>query len=115
MVGDLIKDLLEQMNNDTLEDVTDECRGLLADKEMLMTSIATAHDTHLSKLLGVEEELRDRTNQQTIRLFKSNKDNEWKRNRNAILDIREIYNDHVNVMDTFKREMNEDEGRDDEY
>ena len=35
------------MNNDTLEDVTDECRGLLADKEMLMTHVATAH-THLT-------------------------------------------------------------------
>ena len=25
MVGELVKSLLEQMNNDTLEDVTDEC------------------------------------------------------------------------------------------
>ena len=115
MVGDLIKDLLEQMNNDTLEDVTDECRGLLADKEMLMTSIASAHDTHLSKLLSVEEELRERANQQTIVLLKRNKDNEWERNRNAIMDIRGIFNDHVKAMENFKREMNEDEGRDDEY
>ena len=90
MVSELVKNLLEQMNNDTLEDVTDECRGLLADKEMLMTHVATAHDTHLSKLLGVEEELRERANQQTIALLKQNKDDEWKRNRRAILDIRGI-------------------------
>ena len=115
MVQELVNDLLEQMNNDTLEDVTDECRGLLADKEMLMTSIASAHDTHLSKLLSVEEELRERANQQTIVLLKRNKDNEWERNRNAIMDIRGIFNDHVKAMENFKREMNEDEGRDDEY
>ena len=115
MVGELVKSLLEQMNNDTLEDVTDECRGLLADKEMLMTHVATAHDTHLSKLLGVEEDLRERANQQTIALLKQNKDDEWKRNRRAILDIRGIYNDHIKAMETFKLEMNEDEGRDDEY
>ena len=115
MVQELVNDLLEQMNNDTLEDVTDECRGLLADKEMLMTSIASTHDTHLSKLLSVEEELRERANQQTIVLLKRNKDNEWERNRNAIMDIRGIFNDHVKAMENFKREMNEDEGRDDEY
>ena len=50
-----------------------------ADKEMLMTHVATAHDTHLSKLLGVEEDLRERANQQTIALLKQNKDDEWKR------------------------------------
>ena len=71
--------------------------------------------THLSKLLSVEEELRERANQQTIVLLKRNKDNEWERNRNAIMDIRGIFNDHVKAMENFKREMNEDEGRDDEY
>ena len=80
-----------------------------------MTHVATAHDTHLSKLLGVEEDLRERANQQTIALLKQNKDDEWKRNRRAILDIRGIYNDHIKAMETFKLEMNEDEGRDDEY
>ena len=30
-------------------------------------------------------------------------------------DIRGIYNDHIKAMETFKLEMNEDEGRDDEY
>ena len=81
----------------------------------MYTSIASAHDTHLSKLLSVEEELRERANQQTIVLLKRNKDNEWERNRNAIMDIRGIFNDHVKAMENFKREMNEDEGRDDEY
>ena len=70
---------------------------------------------YLSKLLSVEEELRERANQQTIVLLKRNKDNEWERNRNAIMDIRGIFNDHVKAMENFKREMNEDEGRDDEY
>ena len=31
------------------------------------------------------------------------------------MDIRGIFNDHVKAMENFKREMNEDEGRDDEY
>ena len=69
MVSALVSDLLEKATNDELEDVTDECRGLLADKETLNTSIATAHDTHLSKLLGVEEELRERALKQTKSLF----------------------------------------------
>ena len=63
----------------------------------------------------MEEDLRERANQQTIALLKQNKDDEWKRNRRAILDIRGIYNDHIKAMETFKLEMNEDEGRDDEY
>ncbi len=65
--------------------------------------------------MSVEEELRERANQQTIVLLKRNKDNEWERNRNAIMDIRGIFNDHVKAMENFKREMNEDEGRDYEY
>ena len=70
---------------------------------------------HQIAVLDVEEELRERANQQTIVLLKRNKDNEWERNRNAIMDIRGIFNDHVKAMENFKREMNEDEGRDDEY
>ena len=57
----LINELLEQFGNDKLpDDVTDECRGLLADREILINSCATSHDTHLSKLLTVEEGLRNR-------------------------------------------------------
>ena len=53
--------MLEQFGNDKLpDDVTDECRGLLADREILINSCATSHDTHLSKLLTVEEGLRNR-------------------------------------------------------
>ena len=52
----LVHELLEQFGNDKLpDDVTDECRGLLADREVLLNSVNTSHDTHLSKLLTVEE------------------------------------------------------------
>ena len=52
----LVSELLEQFGNDKLPDeVTDECRGLLADREVLLNSVNTSHDTHLSKLLTVEE------------------------------------------------------------
>ncbi len=51
-----VHELLEQFGNDKLPDeITDECRGLLADREVLLNSVNTSHDTHLSKLLTVEE------------------------------------------------------------
>jgi|EP00945_MAST-04E_sp_MAST-4E-sp1_P001341 hypothetical protein len=108
MVSALVSDLLEKATNDELEDVTDECRGLLADKETLNTSIATAHDTHLSKLLGVEEELRERALNQTKSLFAKSREEEWNRNRHAVMDIRSIYSNHTEAIQMFLSEMREE-------
>ena len=108
MVSALVSDLLEKATNDELEDVTDECRGLLADKETLNTNIATAHDTHLSKLLGVEEELRERAMQQTKAMFAKLREEEWSRNRHAVMDIRSIHMNHSEAIQLFLNEMKEE-------
>lgn len=108
MVSSLVEELVELSNKDELEDITEECRLLLADKESLNTHVAAAHDTHLSKLLGVEEELRDRVTNQTAACFKAYRDAEWKRNRHAVLDIRGIVEDNYDAIEKFMREFNED-------
>ena len=43
---------------------------MLADREILINSCATSHDTHLSKLLTVEEGLRNRGNQTTMEMVR---------------------------------------------
>ena len=87
----LIGELLEQFGDDKLpDDVTDECRSLLADREILINSCATSHDTHLSKLLTVEEGLRNRGNQETLSMISNYKLNEWTRNRSAVMEIRKL-------------------------
>jgi hypothetical protein len=95
----LIGGLLEQFGDDKLaDDVTDECRGLLADREVLINSCATSHDTHLSKLLTVEEGLRNRGNMQTQNMINAYKQNEWTRNRNAIMEIRNLKINYLNKI-----------------
>ena len=103
----LIGDLLEQFGDDKLpDDVTDECRGLLADREILINSCATSHDTHLSKLLTVEEGLRNRGNQETLNLISTYKNNEWVRNRSAIMEIRKLNDLNLAKIDViFNRVM----------
>ena len=103
----LIGDLLEQFGDDKLpDDVTDECRGLLADREILINSCATSHDTHLSKLLTVEEGLRNRGNQETLNMISTYKSNEWIRNRSAIMEIRKLNDLNLAKIDViFNRVM----------
>ena len=95
----LVNELLEQFGDDKLPDeVTDECRGLLADREVLLNSCATSHDTHLSKLLTVEEGLRNRGNSETQAMVQGYKQAEWQRNRSAIKEVRRLHVANENTI-----------------
>ena len=82
------------------KEVTDEnVEILLKDKESLMTSIVTSNDIHVGKLLGVEDEMRERLSKKSKERVERIHESERERNRSRILDIKHFHESTLNEIE----------------
>ncbi|XP_069066187.1 dynein regulatory complex subunit 3 isoform X1 [Pleurodeles waltl] len=76
------------------EELPDDLRVLLVDKDTVVNAVGASHDIHLLKIDNREDELVNKVNTWASNLIKKVHDDEWARNRNRITEI-DLYIDHV--------------------
>ena len=85
--------------SDTKEVTDENVKILLQDKESLMTSIVTSNDIHVGKLLGVEDEMRERLSKKSKERVERIHESERERNRSRILDIKHFHQSTLSDID----------------
>ena len=96
----LIVRCLRKKNKSDTKEVTDEnVEILLKDNESLMTSIVTSNDIHVGKLLGVEDEMRERLSKKSKERVERIHESERERNRSRILDIKHFHESTLNEIE----------------
>ncbi|XP_016308057.1 dynein regulatory complex subunit 3 [Sinocyclocheilus anshuiensis] len=76
------------VKNELEEEIPDDMAMLLVDKDTVTNAVSASHDTHLLKIDNREDELLTRINNWMSGLLKSIHDEEVKRNRKRISEIR---------------------------
>ena len=84
---------------DDTKEMDENVEILLKDKESLMTSIVTSNDIHVGKLLGVEDEMRERLSKKSKEIVESIHESERERNRSRILDIKHFHQSTLNEIE----------------
>eukprot|EP00753_Platysulcus_tardus_P014202 PLAT4206.1.p1 GENE.PLAT4206.1~~PLAT4206.1.p1 ORF type:complete len:531 (-),score=294.20 PLAT4206.1:136-1728(-) len=90
---DLAQDLFERAEAGEFDDdetVTEEARSLLAEKDTLLNAVQSSHDTHVSKILAKDDEMRDRELKQFDEILNGIKEAEWERNRQRMTEIHDL-------------------------
>ncbi|XP_043091322.1 dynein regulatory complex subunit 3-like [Puntigrus tetrazona] len=76
------------VKNELEEEISDDVAMLLVDKDTVTNAVSASHDTHLLKIDNREDELLTRINSWMSALLNSIHDEEVKRNRKRIAEIR---------------------------
>uniref|UniRef100_A0A9J8CL39 Dynein regulatory complex subunit 3 n=1 Tax=Cyprinus carpio carpio TaxID=630221 RepID=A0A9J8CL39_CYPCA len=76
------------VKNELEEEIPDDMAMLLVDKDTVTNAVSASHDTHLLKIDNREDELLTRINSWMSGLLKSIHDEEVKRNRKRVSEIR---------------------------
>ena len=84
---------------DDTKEMDENVEILLKDKESLMTSIVTSNDIHVGKLLGVEDEMRERLSKKSKEIVERIHESERERNRSRILDIKHFHQSTLNEIE----------------
>mmetsp|Transcript_9710 Transcript_9710/g.13184 ORF Transcript_9710/g.13184 Transcript_9710/m.13184 type:complete len:515 (-) Transcript_9710:262-1806(-) len=101
LVSQSANTLLDDFVNNKLDDnVTEDARNLLADKETLMNSVQASHDAHTSKIDGLEDALVQKELKDLNDIIAKDKAWEHKRNRDRIAEI-------YNLVERNKAEIEE--------
>lgn len=79
--------LLDEFAQNKLEDIHDDARSLLQDKDTLLNSVQASPDAHTSKMDGLEDVLINQEINRCNGLFEGDKAWEHKRNRDRISEI----------------------------
>lgn len=112
----LATELLDKAQNDMLpDDVTEEAKNLLADRDMTMNAVAGSHDIHVGKLLSREEEMRTREMEVFNGAVARERETENKRNRSRGMEVHQLLErNHKEMMELVTEEhLDEDYGGDD--
>jgi hypothetical protein len=109
----LVMDLLEKSQNDLLgDDISDEVKNLLLDRDTCLNAVAGSHDIHVGKLLQKEDDMRAREVKMFNGLVDGNREKEYKRNRGRVMEIEHLLNYNYEEMDekvAEGRELDDDE------
>jgi hypothetical protein len=79
-------ELLERVASDHADNIPDEARALLQDKDTLMGVINAAHDARVARLDAKEDELRTLEDTSNKAIVKAALDAEYQRNRTRIIE-----------------------------
>ena len=110
----LVHDLLEKFQNELLgDDVSDEVKSILLDRDMCMNAVAGSHDIHIGKLLEEEEAMRTQETATFIFLVEGQREEEYKRNRARGMEIENLLNSNYEEMDDMLAQDNLDDDYDD--
>jgi len=80
-------ELLERVASDHADNIPDEARSLLQDKDTLMGVINSAHDARVSRLDAKEDELRTLEESSNKAVVKAAIDAEYHRNRTRVVEV----------------------------
>lgn len=94
----------DNKTSDSKESKNENIEILLKDKESLMTSIVTSNDIHIGKLLGVEDEMRERLSKKTKERVERIHEAERERNRGRVLDINHFYQNTLKEIEIMSSE-----------
>jgi hypothetical protein len=99
-MNQLVMDLLEKSQNDLLgEDISDEVKNLLLDRDTCLNAVAGSHDIHVGKLLQKEDDMRAREAAIFNGLVDGNREKEYTRNRGRVMEIEHLLNYNYEEMD----------------
>ncbi|ETO60728.1 hypothetical protein F444_21119 [Phytophthora nicotianae P1976] len=108
-VSQLAVALLERMASDDGEDddyLTDECRAILNDRDVLNNAINGSHDIHIGKLLAQEDAMREQSLVKIAEIVKGAKEQEWTRNRARIAEVLHLKEKHLAEINRVRDEIN---------
>jgi len=110
----LVHDLLEKFQNELLgDDVSDEVKSILLDRDMCMNAVAGSHDIHIGKLLEEEEAMRSKETAKFVFLVEGQREEEYNRNRARGMEIENLLNSNYEEMDEMLAQENLDDDYDD--
>jgi len=110
----LVHDLLEKFQNELLgDDVSDEVKSILLDRDMCMNAVSGSHDIHIGKLLEEEEAMRSGEVTKFIFLVEGQREEEYGRNRARGMEIENLLNSNYEEMDDMLAQENLDDDYDD--
>jgi len=104
--------LLEEYANGNLEDITDDARMLVQDKDTLLNAIQASHDAHTSKIDALEDKLVNKEVRDAAELLGEYRAWESKRNRDRISEIFNLVDrnkEEVEDMLSMERDVGENE------
>lgn len=81
---------------------------LLSDRDSLTTAVSSSHDVHVSKLMAVEDKMRQREKARQQRTLEQIRAEEAHRNRQRLEEIRVLHKRNGEECDTLTAELNGD-------
>lgn len=109
-LGNLVEDLMKKLADEVLGDISVELSTVLQDRDSTNNSVGVSHDAHVSKLLGREDEMRDKENGRFSSTMDDLKGSEKTRNRDRVQEITAIRERHVKAMhEEFAEEIADEE------
>lgn len=106
----LAEDLMKKLADDILPDISEELNSVLQDREGLNNSIGGSHDAHISRILAIEDDARDKENTRFTATLEGLQETEKTRNRERVIEIQSILDRNLKAMlDEFVDEYGEDE------
>jgi len=113
-MSQLVHDLLDKFQNELLgDDVSDEVKSVLLDRDMCVNAVSGSHDIHIGKLLEEEESMRMKEVTQFNFLVEGQREGEYKRNRARGMEIENLLNSNYEEMDDMLAQENLDDDYDD--
>jgi len=80
-------ELLEKVAADQGDNLPEDARSMLSDKDTTMGALNTAHDARVARLDAKEDELRTMENGSNASIIQSTVDAEYHRNRTAVIEV----------------------------
>jgi len=109
-LNQLTTDLLDKSQNDLLGDeISDDVKNILMDRDLCLNAVAGSHDIHVGKLLGKEDEMRLKEIQIFNELLEKQKEEEYERNRKRGMEIHQLLERNLQEMDDLLEQENMDD------
>ena len=106
----LIQDLLDKSQNDLLgDDVIEEVKNMLMDRDTCMNAATASHDIHLGVLLESEDNMRETETKIFNGLVDGERETEYKRNRDRVMEVEHLLNMNYSEMDDLIAQQNFDD------
>lgn len=106
----LVEDLQKKVADEVITDISEELSSLLSDKDSLMTALGVGHDQHVGRLLGCEDEMRNKELARFTSTVAGMKEGETKRSRERVSEIRAVVERNAKtIQDEFAEDYDEDD------
>ena len=92
-----------------LDSLEDDARGMLADKDALLSSVSSSFDVHIAKLLAAEDSTREAEKAHTRDVVAGLTEGEARRNRERVSEIVALDQHLRKEMEALHAELKDDE------